>query len=52
VSVVFTNGSAACRPVLTLGRAPMRVAITPLGVDRWPLAPVLDQIGQLLGTQP
>lgn len=52
VSVLFTSGSAAYRPVLELARPPMRVAIAPLGAGRWPLAPVLDQIGRLLGTQP
>lgn len=52
VSVLFTSGSAAARPILALARAPMRVAIVPLGVGRWPLAPVLDRIGRLLGTQP
>lgn len=52
VSVLLTSGSAAARPILALARAPMRVAIAPLGVGRWPLAPVLDRIGRLLGTQP
>jgi hypothetical protein len=52
VSVLLTSGSAAGRPIGELARAPMRVAIAPLGAGRWPLAPVLDQVGRLLGTQP
>lgn len=52
VSVLLTSGSASARPILALARAPMRVAIVPLGIGRWPLAPVLDRIGRLLGTQP
>jgi hypothetical protein len=52
VSVILTNGSIAGEPVLALARAPMRVAIVPFADGRWPLAPVLDRIGRLLGTQP
>lgn len=58
VSVLLTSGSVAPRssvastPILALARPPMRVAIAPLGGGRWPLAPVLDRIGRLLGTQP
>ena len=52
VSVLFTNGSLAAAPVLALAREPMRVMITPLAAGNWPLAPVLDRIGRLLGTQP
>lgn len=52
VSVLLTSGSAAARPMLALARAPMRVVIAALGVGRWPLAPILDRIGRLLGTQP
>lgn len=52
VSVLLTGGSAASRPILALARAPMRVTIVPLIAGRWPLAPVIDRIGQLLGTEP
>lgn len=52
VSVLFTSGSEASRPILALARSPMRVAIVPMGAGRWPLAPVLHGIGRSLGTQP
>lgn len=53
ISVLLTSGSAGDpNPILALARAPMRVTVAPLGTDRWPLAPVLDQIGRFLGTQP
>jgi hypothetical protein len=51
VSVLLIGESTASRVILALARAPMRVAVAPLGAGRWPLAPVLDRIGQLLGTQ-
>jgi hypothetical protein len=50
ISVVLTNGSAAAERILTLARPPMRVVITPFAVSKWPLVPVLDEIGHLLGT--
>jgi acetyl esterase/lipase len=52
VSVILTNGSMAGQPIVALARAPMRVSIVPFADSRWPLAPVLDRIGRLLGTQP
>jgi hypothetical protein len=52
VSVLLTSGSAAATPILALARAPTQVAIAPPGTGKWPLAPVLDRIGRLLGTQP
>lgn len=52
VSVLLTNRSAASRPIIALTRAPMRVTVVSAGGGRWPLAPVLDGIGRLLGTQP
>ncbi len=52
VSVLLTSNSAAATPLLALARSPMRVSITALGNGGWPLAPVLDRISRLLGTQP
>lgn len=51
VSVVLTSGSATASPILALARSPMRVAIVRVGSGRLALAPVLDEIGRLLGTQ-
>jgi hypothetical protein len=52
VSVLLTGPSPAASPILALARAPMRVATIPLAGGNWPLAPVLDEVGRLLGTQP
>ena len=52
VSVLLTGGAPASSPMLELARAPMRVTTAPLRTGKLPLAPVLDGIGRLLGTQP
>ncbi len=52
ISVLLTSRPVASDPILALPRPPMRVVITPLASGGWPLAPVLDEIGRLLGTQP
>jgi Putative esterase len=50
ISVLFT-GHGPAQPFLSLARRPMRAVSAVLGAGRWPLAPVLDWIGRVLGSQ-